>query len=74
MCDLMNLGLVAILAKLPPEGIQHEFSCGFPPRVFDNHGRVQVDPFTRFILLDVVGFFLLRLAPGGVTATFLFDF
>ena len=70
----MNLGFITILAKLAPEGIEHQFGCGSPPEVFGNHGWIQVDSLTLFVLLDVVGFLLLRLAPGGVTATFLFDF
>ena len=65
MCYLMGFGLVAILAKFAPEGIQHVFGRGFPPRVFSNHGGVQVDPFAFFYLVYVVGFLLLRLAPGG---------
>ena len=70
----MNLGFITILAKLALEGIEHQFGCDFPPRVFGNHGGIQGNAFTPFVLLDVVGVLLLRLAPGGVTATFLFDF
>ena len=70
----MDFRFIVVLAKLASEGVQRHIGCSFPSRVFGDHGGVEVNSFFLPVLLDVVSFLLLRLAPGGATATFLFNF